>query len=169
MKTWIAIICLLLCPSLVFAEANETTQPQLSDQHQSQSTEPVIPGELFSTAAITSKLPLDIQAKGTDACGTLLSYKIKEELMGSKLFFLSVANKKKFVLLLQTRPEFAERPNIASQYTIALVYQEDTGILSYYLDQMQGQVHNEDVAIELQKILEWTYATVKRYTYLLEE
>ena len=89
--------------------------------------------------------------------------------MGSKLFFLSVANKKKFVLLLQTRPEFAERPNIASQYTIALVYQEDTGILSYYLDQMQGQVHNEDVAIELQKILEWTYATVKRYTYLLEE
>lgn len=166
MKTWILIMS-LLCSSLAHAEVNETTQPLPTDR--TQNSEPTIPDRLFTTATITSKLPLDIQAKGTDTCGTLLSYKIKEELMASKLFVLSVANKKKFVLLLQTRPEFPDRPTIASQYTIALVYQEDAGILSYYLDQMQGQVHNEDVATELQKILEWSYATVKRYTYLLEE
>lgn len=122
-----------------------------------------------ASALIADKLPLDILAKGTDQSGTLLSYKMKEELMASKLFALTASEKKKFVLHLQTRPEFPDRPGIASQYSIALVYQEDAGSLSYYLDQMQGQVHSESVVAEMQKILEWSYSTVKKYRYLLEE
>lgn len=118
---------------------------------------------------IAEKLPLDIVAKGTDRSGTLLSYRLKEELMASKLFMLSASEKKKFVLYLQTSPEFSDRPGIASQYSITLVYQEDANSLSYYLNQMQGQVHTEGVPVEVQKILEWSYATVKRYKYLLEE
>lgn len=118
---------------------------------------------------IVEKLPLDIVAKGADRSGTMLSYKLKEELMASKLFMLSASEKKKFVLHLQTSPEFPDRPDIASQYSITLVYQEDANILSYYLNQMQGQVHVEGVSTEVQKILEWSYATVKRYKYLLEE
>ena len=78
-----------------------------------------------ANALIADKLPLDILAKGTDQSGTLLSYKMKEELMASKLFALTASEKKKFVLHLQTRPEFPDRPGIASQYSIALVYQED--------------------------------------------
>ena len=89
--------------------------------------------------------------------------------MASKFFALTASEKKKFVLHLQTRPEFPDRPGIASQYSIALVYQEDAGSLSYYLDQMQGQVHSESVVAEMQKILEWSYSTVKKYRYLLEE
>lgn len=118
---------------------------------------------------ISEKLPLDIIAKGIDRSGTLLSYKLKEELMASKLFMLSASEKKKFILHLQTSPEFPDRPDIASQYSITLVYQEDASSLSYYLNQMQGQVHAEGVSAEMQKILEWSYSTVKRYKYLLEE
>lgn len=163
MKRFILIVLCLFFSSIAFAEDNATLN-RPSDPSRVQNAT-----QALNTSAITSKLPLDIQAKGTDSSGTLLSYKIKEELMASKLFALSVADKKKFVLLLQTRPEFPDRPTIASHYSIALVYQEDAGILTYYLDQIQGQVHAEGVAAEVQKILEWSYATVKRYTYLLEE
>ena len=120
-------------------------------------------------SSIANKLPLDIVSKGTDQSGTLLSYRLKEELMASKLFALTASEKKKFVLHIRTQPEFADRPNLASLYSIALVYQEDPATLTYYLDLFHGQVHGESVNAEVQKILEWSYATLKRYHYLLED
>ena len=120
-------------------------------------------------AAKSTKLPLDIVSKGADQSGTLFSYKLKEELTTSKLFELTPLERKKFVLQVRTQPEFPDRPALASQYSIALVYQEDSKTLAYYLDQIQGQVHGDSVAAEIQKVLEWSYATLKRYHYLLED
>lgn len=164
MRRAIAVFLLLFAFN-AYAEDNSTlTRPSPNQAKPAAETPKAGTGSL-----IADKLPLDILAKGTDQSGTLLSYKMKEELMASKLFALTASEKKKFVLHLQTRPEFPDRPGIASQYSIALVYQEDAGSLSYYLDQMQGQVHSESVTAEMQKILEWSYSTVKKYRYLLEE
>lgn len=117
----------------------------------------------------SGKIPLDILGKGTDPNGTLLSYKLKEEIIASSLFELKITEKKKFVLHMLSQPEFPERPGLSSMYSIVLVYQEDTATLAYYLDQYQGQVHAEGAGAEMQKILEWCYATLKRYHYLLDE
>jgi hypothetical protein len=162
---FIAVICLLTVP--VFAapvDENATAPVMTKPTEPSKSTQD--PG---TSTSIVDKLPMDIVSKGSDPSGTLLSYKLKEELIASKLFVLTPVEKKKFVLQVRTQSEFPDRPGIASQYSIALVYQEDASTLSYYLDQIQGQVHGEGVTAEIQKILEWSYATLKRYHYLLDE
>lgn len=141
--------------------ANET--PQIARQAAQTSN------ATSSTNDVLTKFPVDVQSLGTDQSGTLLSYKLKEEIVGSKLFELTAADKKKFVLHLLTKSEFSDRPNIASQYSLVLVYQEDAGSLTYYLGHFQGLVSPESSTAEMQKILEWAYATLKRYNYLRED
>lgn len=167
-----ARIILIVVTALLFAlpawaESEDNSTPGIAKPMQEQ---PAQKPEPISTDAVsTGKFPLDIQGRGTDQSGTLLSYKLKEEVIASKLFDLKVSEKKKFVLNVITQAEFPDRPSIASQYSIVLVYQEDAGTLAYYLNHYQGQVHAEGVTAEMQKILEWTYANLKRYHYLLEE
>lgn len=157
--------CVLTLPAFAApVDQNATAPVQAKPAEPSKS-----PQEPRGSGTIELKLPLDIVSKGTDQSGTLLSYKLKEELTASKLFALTPVEKKKFVLQVRTQAEFPDRPGIASLYSIALVYQEDASTLSYYLDQIQGQVHGEGVAAEIQKILEWSYSTLKRYHYLLDE
>ena len=115
------------------------------------------------------KFPVDIQARGSDQSGTLLSFKLKEEVIASRLFELTASEKKKFVLHLISQPEFPDRPGIASIYSIVLVFQEDAGTLTYFLNHYQGQVHPEGVQAEMRRILEWTYSNLKRFHYLLDE
>jgi ABC-type transport system substrate-binding protein len=163
---FIALTVLLLgLPALADTQDNST--PGIAKPVQEQTAAPAL--EVAPTGGSTGKFPLDIQGRGTDQSGTLLSYKLKEEVIASKLFDLKVSEKKKFVLHVITQAEFPDRPSIASQYSIVLVYQEDAGTLTYYLNHYQGQVHTEGVAAEMQKILEWAYSNLKRYHYLLEE
>ena len=150
------------------AQAEDNSTPSISKPVQEQ-PKPLQGTDSKPSSSVIGKFPLDIQSKGSDQSGTLLSYKLKEEIIASKLFELTASEKKKFVLHVLTQPEFPDRPGIASQYSIVLVYQEDAGTLTYYLNQFQGQVHSEGVAAEMQKILEWTYSTLKRFHYLLEE
>jgi len=167
-----ARIILIVVTALLFAlpawaESEDNSTPGIAKPMQEQPAQKTEP--ISTDAASTGKFPLDIQGRGTDQSGTLLSYKLKEEVIASKLFDLKVSEKKKFVLNVITQAEFPDRPSIASQYSIVLVYQEDAGTLAYYLNHYQGQVHAEGVTAEMQKILEWTYANLKRYHYLLEE
>lgn len=163
---FIALTLLLLgLPAL--AETQDNSTPGIAKPVQEQTAAPAL--EVAPTGGTTGKFPLDIQGRGTDQSGTLLSYKLKEEVIASKLFDLKVSEKKKFVLHVITQAEFPDRPSIASQYSIVLVYQEDAETLTYYLNHYQGQVHTEGVSAEMQKILEWAYSNLKRYHYLLEE
>lgn len=155
------VLCLVCLVQPVIATADDNSTPALSKPAQDQTQ--------GATSSVLGRFPLDIQSKGDDQCGTLLSYKLKEEVVASKLFELTALDKKKFVMHLVTQAEFSDRPGIASQYSIVLVYQEDSGNLTYYLNHFQGQVHADGVKAEMQKILEWTYATLKKYHYLLEE
>ena len=168
-RVWIILIVatalFLALPAWAAPEDNST--PGIAKPVQEQSAQKVEP--ISTDIASFGKFPLDIQGRGTDQSGTLLSYKLKEEVIASKLFELKVSEKKKFVLNVITQAEFPDRPSIASQYSIVLVYQEDAGTLAYYLNHYQGQVHAEGVTAEMQKILEWTYTNLKRYHYLLEE
>jgi hypothetical protein len=162
----IALTVLLLgLPAL--AETQDNSTPGIARPVQEQ--QPGIPAASMPKEDASGKFPLDIQSRGSDQSGTLLSYKLKEEVIASRLFELKVSDKKKFVLHVLTQAEFPDRPSIASQYSIVLVYQEDGGALSYYLSHYQGQVHTEGVTAEMQKILEWTYSNLKRYHYLLDE
>lgn len=168
----IALTFVLLClPAL--AETQDNSTPGLARPVQEQAAKPAQDQASSSDAApaeaSSGRLPLDIQSRGTDQSGTLLSYKLKEEIIASRLFDLKVSDKKKFVLHVLTQPEFPDRPSISSLYSIVLVYQEDAGTLAYYLNHYQGQVHAEGVTAEMQKILEWAYSNLKRYHYLLEE
>lgn len=166
--TWIAVaLYIAVLPCHVAAEDNST--PGIMAKPAQEQPKPASGNDAKKSSLTMGKLPVDIQSKGSDQSGTLLSYKLKEELISSKLFELTAADKKKFVLHVFTQPEFPERPSIASQYSVVAVYQEDPSTLTYYLDHYQGQVHSEGVSAEMQKILEWTYATIKRYRYLLDE
>lgn len=166
-------LTLLLCGLPALAETQDNSTPGIARPVQEQTQRPAqdqtAPAVTVPTEASSGRFPLDIQSRGTDQSGTLLSYKLKEEVIASKLFDLKVADKKKFVLHVLTQAEFPDRPSIASQYSIVLVYQEDAGTLAYYLNHYQGQVHAEAVTAEMQKILEWAYSNLKRYHYLLDE
>lgn len=162
-RVFLTAVLLLLAVQVQAATDQPATASKPAEQaHPAAATQAPDSGEF-------SKIPLDIQSKGTDSSGTLLSYKLKEEIIGSKLFFLQSANAPKFMLYILTDAEFPARPDLASHYTISLVYQEDSKNLSYYLEHMQGQVAPASVEDEMHKILEWTYATVKRYHYLIED
>lgn len=169
---FIALSLVFLClPAM--AETLDNSTPGIARPVQEQAAKPAqdqtAVADSPAPAASEGRFPLDIQSRGTDPSGTLLSYKLKEEVIASRLFDLKVSDKKKFVLHVLTQPEFPDRPSISSMYSIVLVYQEDAGTLSYYLNHYQGQVHAEGVAAEMQKILEWAYANLKRYHYLLDE
>lgn len=161
------ILSIMLVAGPAWAETEDNSTPGMAKPVPEQPAQK--PETATGDTVSTGRFPLDIQGRGTDQSGTLLSYKLKEEVIASKLFDLKVSEKKKFVLHIVTQAEFPDRPSIASQYSIVLVYQEDAGTLAYYLNHYQGQVHAEAVTAEMQKILEWTYANLKRYHYLLEE
>lgn len=170
MKRVLALLILIFVVVCLpaWAETEDNATPAISKPVQDQ----LMPGQgsaVKPAQDVIGKFPLDIQSKGSDQSGTLLSYKLKEEVIASRLFELTASEKKKFVLHILTQPEFPDRPNIASQYSIVLVYQEDTGTLAYYLNQYQGQVYPEAVSAEMRKILEWAYANLKRFHYLLDE
>lgn len=165
-RTFFIALTLLLLGLPALAETQDNSTPAIAKPVQEQASAPA--SDVAPTGA-SGRFPLDIQSRGTDQSGTLLSYKLKEEVIASTLFDLKVSDKKKFVLHVLTQAEFPDRPSIASQYSIVLVYQEDAGTLTYYLNHYQGQVHAEAVTAEMQKILEWTYSNLKRYHYLLEE
>ncbi len=160
------LVMIMIVPALATGENNASRPDARPAQDQ---VPPTQAAPAVQDSPASGKIPLDIQSKGVDSSGTLLSYKLKEEIIASKLFELKVAEKKKFVLHTLTQPEFPDRPGLASIYSLVLVYQEDVGTLAYYLDQYQGQVHAESVGAEMQKILEWSYAVLKRYHYLLDE
>lgn len=164
----IVMIFLLFVHPVLAAQddSNSSSAPSVSKPTNDQ-TKSIQPDT--ATISLYEKLPLDIVSKGSDQNGISLSYRLKEELMASKLFVLTTAEKKKFVLQIRTQSEFPDRPNLASIYSVALVYQEDLTTLTYYLDLFQGQIYAENVATEMQKILEWSYSTLKKYHYLLEE
>jgi hypothetical protein len=155
----VVAICLACLGHPAMAAPEDNSTPAISKPAQDQG----------ATSSVLGKFPLDIQSTGDDQSGTLLSYKLKEEVVASRLFELTASGKRKFVMHLLTQAEFPDRPGIASQYSIVLVYQEDSGNLTYYLNHLQGQVHAEGVKAEMQKILEWTYSTLKKFHYLLEE
>lgn len=136
---------------------------------QNTDVKPVQASDAKPSDGALGKFPLDIQSRGSDQSGTLLSYKLKEEVVASRLFELTASEKKKFVLNIISQPEFPDRPGIASIYSIVLVFQEDAGTLTYFLGHYQGQVHPEGVQAEMRRILEWTYSNLKRFNYLLEE
>lgn len=166
--TLLVTICLVGLASCAWAQSADNSTLNISKPVQDQ-PKPVQTPETAPPSGAVGKFPLDIQSRGSDQSGTLLSYKLKEEVIASKLFELTASEKKKFVLHVMSQPEFPDRPEIASIYSIVLVYQEDAGTLTYYLNQYQGQVHPEAVPAEMRKILEWTYSNLKRFNYLLEE
>lgn len=173
--TFLITLCLVAPVSIVLAQARDNATMSISKPVQDQSKpvqdqpKPAQTPETAPPSGAIGKFPLDIQFRGSDQSGTLLSYKLKEEIVASKLFELTASEKKKFVLHIMSQPEFPDRPELASIYSITLVYQEDVGTLTYYLNQYQGQVHAEAVPAEMRKILEWAYTNLKRFNYLLEE
>lgn len=170
--TFLLALCLLAPASQAPAQAEGNATPNstlgISKPVQDQ-PKPAQTPETAPPSGAIGKFPLDIQSRGSDPNGTLLSYKLKEEVMAGTLFELTASEKKKFVMHVISQPEFPDRPEIASIYSIVLVYQEDAGTLTYFLNQHQGQVHAEAVPAEMRRILEWTYSNLKRFNYLLEE
>ena len=166
--TLVIALCLVGLVQPAFGAVEDNSTMSVSKPVQEQPA-PVQASDAKPSEDIIGKFPLDIQSKGSDQSGTLLSYKLKEEVIASRLFELTASEKKKFVLHVVSQPEFPDRPGIASIYSIVLVFQEDAGSLTYFLSHYQGQVHPDGVQAEMRRILEWTYSNMKRFHYLLDE
>lgn len=96
-RTFIALTLVFLClPAMAQTQDNSTpgiarpVQEQAAKPAQDQTAAPDSP----VPAASEGRFPLDIQSRGTDQSGTLLSYKLKEEVIASRLFDLKVSDKK---------------------------------------------------------------------------
>ena len=74
------VLCIvfILMPYMTLADSNASNLKPAQDQPRPQSVD-----EKNGTSVIGTKLPLDIISTGSDQSGTLLSYKLKEELMAS--------------------------------------------------------------------------------------
>ncbi len=111
---------------------------------------------------------VSIMHEGTDSVGTRLSTRVKELFNGSNLFQLNENNAPKMRILLTSKAEFSDRPNVGSVYSIIWVFSQSSGHLGYLLAQDVDTLTPEDVDIIAAKIVERTDGIAVKYAYLFQ-
>ncbi len=114
------------------------------------------------------KSQVSVSHTGNDAAGTRLATRLKELFNGSNLFQLNEDNSPKIRLLLVSKAEFPERPNVGSIYSITWVFSQSEGHLGYLLAQELDILNPEDVDGVAAKLLERTDGLAVKYAYLFK-
>jgi hypothetical protein len=109
---------------------------------------------------------VSIQHEGSDSIGANLAMRLKERFNQSNLFTLNDDDEKdipKLRLLLSTEPEFPDRPNVGSIYSVCWVFSQGKGYLGYLLSRDLGAVSPDDVADLVNTLTERTDGIAARY------
>ncbi len=128
------------------------------------------PKAALDTPAKTSQRETQISVvhTGSDNVGTLLSTRLKELFNASNLFALNEENSPKISLLLVSKAEFSDRPNVGSVYSVTWVFSQSSGHLRYLLAQEVDVLSPEDVDAVAAKLLERTDGLGVKYAYLFK-
>lgn len=119
-----------------------------------------------SRADLTTQI--SIAHEGTDSLGARLATRLKERFNQSSLFKLNTAEdreKPELRIIINTKPEFDNRPSIGSIYGIAWVSSQK-GYLSYLLGREIGTVDAEGIDSLVDKLVERTDGIAAKYAYL---
>ncbi len=111
---------------------------------------------------------ISVNHTGSDNAGTRLATRLKELFNASNLFQLNETNSPKIRILLVSKAEFADRPNVGSIYSITWVFSQSEGHLGYLLAQEVDVLSPEDVDRVAAKLLERTDGLAVKYAYLFK-
>ncbi len=114
------------------------------------------------------KSQISVNHTGTDNAGTRLATRLKEVFNASNLFQLNEDNAPKIRILLVSKAEFNDRPNVGSVYSITWVFSQSEGHLGYLLAQEVDIITPEAVDIVAAKLLERTDGLAVKYAYLFK-
>lgn len=113
-------------------------------------------------------LPVVVFHNGNDVLGGTLALKLKESFRKSVLFKLSTKNAKAVRILIESRSEFNERPEIGSVYSVAWIFAESEGVIPFYLKQELGLVNSRNVENSAADLMNKTDKIAGEYKYLFE-
>ena len=109
---------------------------------------------------------ISVQIEGDDSIGARLSTKLKERFNQSNLFTLNADEERdapELRLLLSTAPEFKDRPNVGSVYSVCWVFSQGKGYLGYLLAREVGTINYDDLDAKVDKLVERTDAIAAKY------
>lgn len=114
------------------------------------------------------KSHISVSHEGNDSIGARLSTRLKELFNASNLFSLNEKDAPKIRLAIITQPEFAERPNVGSVYTVAWLFSQSEGHLGYLLARELGTLSADDVDNVAAKLVERSDGIAVKYGYLFQ-
>ena len=106
--------------------------------------------------------------EGTDSIGARLSTRLKETFNASNLFRLSEKDGPKMWLLLNTAPEFPERPGMGSVYSLTWAFSQNENHLSYLLSREVGTLSPDQIDALVHRIVERSDGIAVKYGYLFK-
>ncbi|GKT28573.1 hypothetical protein ADUPG1_000735, partial [Aduncisulcus paluster] len=100
------------------------------------------PVEKVEQGAENQGVPVMVVHNGNDVLGGSLALKLKEHFRKSVLFKLAGKDGKAVRVIIESRSEFTERPEIGSVYSVVWTFAESEGVVPFYLKQELGLVNS---------------------------
>ncbi len=159
------VIFLFMCVFVLVLGVNEGYAAEQKSQTGGKVAEPAPDTPAKTTQRQTQ---ISVNHTGNDNAGTRLATRLKELFNGSNLFALNESNSPKIRILLVSKAEFSDRPNVGSVYSIIWVFSQSEGHLGYLLAQEVDVLTPEDVDRVAAKLLERTDGLAVKYAYLFK-
>ncbi len=109
-----------------------------------------------------------VEFEGNDNLGSRLATRIKEALNSSNLFVLTEKDTPKIRVLIATVPEFRDRPNVGSAYSVIWLFSQSESTLRHFLSREVGVLTPGEVDGLVARIVERTDGIAVRYGYLFQ-
>ena len=116
--------------------------------------------------AASRSTAISVEHEGTDSTGARLATRLKEQCNTSSLLTLTEKDTPKIYLIVTTRSEFAERPEVGSVYSLIWAYRQQKGQLAFLLAREVGTVNDGGIDNLVSRVLERTDGLSVKYEYL---
>ena len=127
-----------------------------------------IAAEKVEQTAEKHGIPVAVIHNGDDVLGGTLALKLKENFRKSVLFTLAGKDTKSVRVIVESRSEFNERPEIGSVYSVVWTFAESEGVVPFYLKQVLGLVNSRNVENSAAGLMNKTDKVAGEYKYLFE-
>lgn len=114
------------------------------------------------------RIPVSVEHAGADPIGTRLAFALKETFSKSPLFRVTTDEEKKISVRVTTRAEFADRPGLASGWSVVWLFTEQSDVLGFYLESDMGFADRDAVADAAVSLASRTEEVARRFSYLFE-
>ena len=126
------------------------------------------PVEKVEQADDKTGIPVIVVHSGDDVLGGTLALKLKENFRKSVLFTLAGKNSKAVRVMIESRSEFKDRPEIGSVYSVVWTFAESEEVVPFYLKQELGIVTFRNVETGAAGLINKTDKVTSEYKYLFE-